>query len=869
MSEETKKEGPLSGKDIQNLRYKAALVRSGSTGELQGVSGVDDQELVDNALGEVTDDVQGKALSLLGLIEEYFSATDESSDTEEHLDWIKEDDLETLLRKLEKSPDHKDEAKDAKEAVRGEIKLLLAIPDVKREFFRVLKSESQKFKAARPTLKRVSKLKRLKEVIPRKVTAMYLKDKREKGKVQETTRRTISALEAKRVQAETQMDTERAHADSDTKSWLYVQELLGYKKELEEKGFATTESRKTLLDRVLSGVAHGEKIFLIGSTGTGKTQLATLVADLVNEEGYEIVSWHEGTTPRDLFGYREIDQGEGGMKSRTKPGPVSLAITNGKIVIHDEYTTGSTRAQLSAKAQLNARVGQKLHLPGFNGDVFEVKEGFGEIFTGNLRDERTKVREDMDPAILRMLSGVKVGYMPSDELFKVVLAEMMDETGFLPLKPQDVELIRKVTKAAELMQMCHDREVDRLNASPNKDVIAQIFGGRMDEVHLDKNFLDTGTLLRMFEGWDLEKAKGRTFKEFLAQKLERFLSDPKFDMDKQERQLAQKILELCGVIDAAGSVSLAPADKAVWGEQDREIILPSEIGRLFGVKPKDDIDLDDEVPDEDVEESQQKLLDLLNPGGRKPEKTGTIEKQIENQIAEALNLATLFEVGIGDKPLPNAEQVKRALQDIRPEQWQEIGKFKEPTLVVVPHPAKLERYEKAINRPDVKTPCGAANDAYFSEFTKGSFDKACLAAKGSLSHPEGKALDEGKILGYRFVVTDGASDVTDQGGDWNKAKIGTRTPKNQERIDLFKAHFDPKSMTGLDDPAYLLLQMRAMRKGVPLDRNTYTMLERVQRDGGVAFGYWNDVRAEFNYANLDRGYDRARLRASVMGEIKT
>ena len=104
---------------------------------------------------------------------------------------------------------------------------------------------------------------------------------------------------------------------------------------------------------------------------------AKALGQALNDEGFEVVSWHEGTTPRDLFGYREVWQDEGGIKSGTKKGPTAIAITEGRIVIHDEYTAGSTRAQLSAKAQMNARVGQETRIPGFNGEVFTVEEGYG------------------------------------------------------------------------------------------------------------------------------------------------------------------------------------------------------------------------------------------------------------------------------------------------------------------------------------------------------------------------------------------------------------------------------------------------------------------------------------------------------------
>ena len=378
------------------LGPKAWLYRSGLTGRMSGI-GLNDEDFEGEAGVTVSHnqaDIQTKALMLLGLFEEYFLRSDEESvEFDNLLSLAYEEDLGRLLEQLDVGDLSDDgEPSSVKDSVRGQIKLLLSDRAVRGEFFRLLKREAELFKGARPTLKKVELFRRLREKIASGVVRLYLRDKQKHGRLLQNTATAISHLEKKRLDADSEEERLRARASGSTRSWIHVQELLNYKRQLAETGFAKTPSRQQLLDRVLLDIAHGNKVFLVGSTGTGKTQLAMLVADLVNNNGFEIVSWHEGTTPRDLFGYREVWQGEEGIQSGTKKGPVALAITGGKIVIHDEYTVGSTRAQLSAKAQLNARVGGTTRLPGFNGEVFTVEEGFGEIFTGNPRDERTKAQ---------------------------------------------------------------------------------------------------------------------------------------------------------------------------------------------------------------------------------------------------------------------------------------------------------------------------------------------------------------------------------------------------------------------------------------------------------------------------------------------
>jgi hypothetical protein len=566
-----------------------------------------------------------------------------------------------------------------------------------------------------------------------------------------------------------------------------------------------------------------------------------LVADLVNDEGFEIVSWHEGTNPRDLFGYREVGQDEEGrIKSGTKKGPVAIAITEGRIVIHDEYTAGSTRTQLSAKAQMNARVGQKTRIPGFNGDVFTVEEGYGELFTGNPRDDRTKNREDMDPAVLRMLSGIKVPFMPADELFKIILAEIIDDTGLLPISKADVELIKRLTQASNLMQMCHDREIDELKRSKYKDSISQIFGDKLEEVHLDKSFLDTGTLMRMFKGWDLERARGRKFGDFLRDQLSRFIDDPKFDTDKEERKLAKTILEACGVSPAAISQEEA-------GEHP--YILPSEIGSLFEERIDEDPtgEGDEDNDDDPDSELNEKLKEIVN-----------------NQYDLAFSMLVISGLYNSRGGHPSKSLVKKLLKEnISLKQLEVINQMQKPVLQLVPNHT-CEEYQTALNKnkPMVNTAGKPQVDANVSDWMKTAFVRANTRDNA----------ETGRITGWRVVITEGADAPAILNGDDTSKTLG-------ERCAWFKSTLEDEDILGIDIKSYMLLQMAGFMKRPPRpvddvlgSDKTWTMLNAEEIfDNVVAGGLWVvlDNRVVLDGYRTDRQYVNARFRASVGVDVPT
>lgn len=282
-----------------------------------------------------------------------------------------------------------------------------------------------------------------------------------------------------------------------------------------------------------------------------------------------------------------------------------------------------------------------------------------------------------------------------------------------------------------------------------------------------------------------------------------------------------------------------------------------------------------------VEAAIPKLLENASQPGELEAEINALTKQIEailegpsavpeiieKQMDEAFEVAKLFELTPDDKPLPSKAVLKRAImKQVGLVEWEKIQKeFKKPTLLLVPYPTSIERYKAGINSDACKGPANVARDAFFSDFTSQTFSADALST-GS----------EGKILGWRFVITEGAKDMTDA-GEWNKQQVGGNTPRNDERIRMFEGHFQGTKIEGMDCPSYIVLQMLAMKKGELVDGVqygdyiTFSLLTKHQRDGSVAYGDWRPA-AQCVYLDrdaLDRQDRYARVRASVMGDIES
>jgi len=250
---------------------------------------------------------------------------------------------------------------------------------------------------------------------------------------------------------------------------------------------------------------------------------------------------------------------------------------------------------------------------------------------------------------------------------------------------------------------------------------------------------------------------------------------------------------------------------------------------------------------------------------------------IDQQYEEAIDTAKIFKVNrrTGDIPLPTKELVLHAVKKIvTKEQWEEIQKFKVPTLLIVPYPTTLQRYIKAINSEECKTPMTEKNLDMVS-WVKDRFDEDFNRILATFSVVDKQYFGDSAIMGYRFVITDGALHMAGHGkwneDEWRKPE-GMYQPSFKQRIEAFENHFEKYKIEGLDYSAYMSLQMLYLKAGSPLDQTSESLLTAVQMPNCVAIGGWdrrNCVRLTYKNIGQTNEYKRSPvLRPTVMGKIK-
>lgn len=476
------------------------------------------------------------------------------------------------------------------EEISAKLNELFAFPQVQERFEKEFDKEFAHYQAARDPMRKVRDIDRITGKLRQAIYKRYLVDKQQHGTLTQSSADKIYSLQGSLDELEKQKKGIEDTASPSTLGYLETQKLLDYKRQLREKGFVMTPSREQLIDRITREALGGKKIFLVGSTGTGKTQLAFYALNNLTG-GYELINWHEGTTPRDLFGYRELWTDEiGGVQSGMKSGPIPKALERRVGVIHEEYTGGSTRTQLAAKFMMGAKPGDKIQIPGFNGQIFDVTNNFIEVFTGNPKDERTKQREEMDPAILRELTGVEVSYMSATEMNDIIKARLMEESGVLKLSVSETKYVEQLTKAAEMMQKVHNRDFEGF--TPEIKTLLGIDAQGNTDTTLNTNFLDPGTLFKLFGEWELASARGENFAEYMRDKLREFVTDPKTLSHPEERRTLQKILHSFGLTTG----SSAEFDIVIQ-PQDKGYILPSEMAGNVVLSNQNPMDTQANGPD--------------------------------------------------------------------------------------------------------------------------------------------------------------------------------------------------------------------------------------------------------------------------------
>jgi len=801
------------------------------------------QNLQDNPEKLSPEEVRKKCFEVLGLFDEMARSSKTHEKSEEDLEVAEAVvDLDSYVSHLdskENAPSENTEKPSKRNGLRNKVRELLAFPQVRNMLQTEMNKETARLKPVLPKLRRLKKVQKAESAATLDMHKTYLQSKRNhKGKLVETAKKRIEALGKVVAQAESEEKTLLEKANSVERGFMTAQELMEYKEQLGNQAFALTKSRKDLLKKLVEHAMAGQKIFLVGATGTGKTELAFYAANELTGD-YEIIPWHEGTVMKDIMGQMQISKNaEGDVESNFKLGPLPRALTKGRTAIHEEFTAGSTRTMMGMKPYMNLRPGSTFKIPEMNGTILRMDEKALEIFTANLKDERTTEREDLDPAILRMLKGIKVAYMPADELFKVTLASLMDDNGILELSKSEVELIQRLSEAAEMMQQCHEGQIEGEAAESLKQVCG------VEDLRINKNFLDTGTFMRLFAKYDYEKCKGVSLAQYLAGQLEEFIGDPKGLNVPEERRLALGILKLKGVISKSSREDEIQIEEPTR-RGEKTYLLPSEFGFISRKETviEEEDPFGEEVDEVEMEENQSEIIEML--GNDVVDKLNglliSMDKQYSSQIKTLSAYGFLTQDGKpkeGDAPLPNRAT---ALSAFKREQLEIAKDFQNPTLLLIPNCS----FASKVKALDANKKGEQKNNTFVS-------DKYKESDSGSE-----------KITGWQVVIVEGANEMELKAGDDVEKTFLERV---KERKDQQK-----DGEKGMDRHTYIHLMMESLQNGTPTDKDTCTLLDD---DSALSDAYVPSAdfdsdgrRVYFNWNDPGNANASVRLRSSVKGEI--
>lgn len=326
-------------------------------------------------------------------------------------------------------------------------------------------------------------------------------------------------------------------------------QLREYRQQWEQSHFVETPSRTEYIDHLQDLWADGKKVLATGPTGTGKTELVKRAAREYSGEP-EIISGHQGLTTYEVYGKPKLGPGslteedqsrwgkkisetedegqrqfllaqfqqQGGIVSGFNLGKLPQAAEDGRVVIYDEIDLIPSKTLLRHKADFNLRPGESFTIQEDSNQTIKIKEGFAVTATANLKSAKHKERDEIDPAILRLLEPMPVGFFPKDELYDLCLSTLIDRRGALEMSHKDAsETLARLVEATVDIQEAYLGVATKFYEKGG--------GSTGKTAFLDKAILDPGRLLGMLAGFQREALRGTTFKAFVAQGLEDFVNN--------------------------------------------------------------------------------------------------------------------------------------------------------------------------------------------------------------------------------------------------------------------------------------------------------------------------------------------------------
>lgn len=378
---------------------------------------------------------------------------------------------------------------------------------------------------------------------------------------------------------------------------ISIKELREYKKQLDSGALVETPWVKKTKEEITENLKSHRNVFLFGETGTGKTEVARVIAREMTGKGEIMIRGHKFMTPEEVWGYLGLAAKEGKVndteilqaiknknpestpeevneifqaskevlmgKSTSQEietkyfvGSLVKAAKEGRVLVIDEsnYIPPGLLASMN-EILANPKPGRKITIP-LTGEEVEIAKGFGVIMTGNIAFDsikRYKDRYETDPALKDRVKFIEYNTPPQEigrehdykadvekDLFLVALADLADKKGNVSVAGGE-EGLRKVWRLCQAFKLFQENFAGR-PGTKYKDA-----GGQEFVVPLAKNHASMRKLRNIMGGW---KKEGQKFE--LDQYVWKELIEPSLTEPTEAAYFYQQLQVLYGFFDSEG-----------------------------------------------------------------------------------------------------------------------------------------------------------------------------------------------------------------------------------------------------------------------------------------------------------------------------
>lgn len=408
------------------------------------------------------------------------------------------------------------------------------------------------------------KSKRTQNIIHHVKTLDTLEEKIEKLRYNFRSKNTGTHIDDKRLlswdKAEEKINNERLKLSEnrETSHISRMVELLKYKEQAKE-GFIETSSRTEKKKEIVKLMRESQKgIFLEGSSGTGKTQLLRHIVKSL--EGYEpeIFASTDQSRESDIVGKIGLKAENGASVSEFNEGILLRSITEGKIVIFDEFNNMDKSIRLLLKRYFALKPGDTFTVPQDGNTIYTVKEGFRIFATGNLPGPHHPDRNPLGDEETREFEMPHLDQMPANEIYDTLLVASMREDRSVPYSKGEAEIM-----LANLARAINEAHIAYTEGKSDFFASGGALKGKNQS--LKKAVLDPAQYLSWVEGY--KNQTRQSLPEYLRDKIAFFAGNG--DFPENDRNLLFKIFQKFGFMNGVAdlsrfSITEEEAEALVW-----------------------------------------------------------------------------------------------------------------------------------------------------------------------------------------------------------------------------------------------------------------------------------------------------------------